>query len=109
MPTETEAEAVHIVLGEMISNEIKNWDKYYSIAIVSLPGLYLLLPLAFPILLTPKMAKAEPLDFHKHPQSYVIEKLKSYELQPFPEERREREKLIFRTYDSMNVNVQRNL
>jgi hypothetical protein len=37
------------------------------------------------------------------------EKLKSYELQPFPEERREREKLIFRTYDSMNVNVQRNL
>lgn len=39
----------------------------------------------------------------------ACEKLKSYELQPFPEERREREKLIFRTYDSMNVNVQRNL
>ena len=37
------------------------------------------------------------------------ENLKSYELQPFPEERREREKLIFRTYDGMNVNVQRNL
>ena len=28
---------------------------------------------------------------------------------PFPKERLEREKLIFRTYDSMNVNVQRNV
>jgi hypothetical protein len=28
---------------------------------------------------------------------------------PFPTERLEREKLIFRTYDSMNVNVQRNI
>ncbi len=28
---------------------------------------------------------------------------------PYPEERQEREKIIFRTYDSMNVNVQRNL
>jgi hypothetical protein len=37
------------------------------------------------------------------------ERLRSVALQPFPEERREREKLIFRTYDSMNVNVQRNL
>jgi hypothetical protein len=37
------------------------------------------------------------------------EKLKSVALQPFPKERREREKLIFRTYDSMNVNVQRSL
>lgn len=27
----------------------------------------------------------------------------------YPEERKEREKIIFRTYDSMNVNVQRNL
>ena len=39
----------------------------------------------------------------------ACEALKSFELQPFPEERRAREKLIFRTYDSMNVNVQRNL
>ena len=31
------------------------------------------------------------------------------DLQPFPEARREREGLIFRTYDSMNVNVGRNL
>ena len=37
------------------------------------------------------------------------ERLRSFVLQPFPKERREREKLIFRTYDSMNVNVQRNL
>jgi hypothetical protein len=29
--------------------------------------------------------------------------------QPYPEEKREREGLIFRTYDSMNVNVSRNL
>ena len=35
--------------------------------------------------------------------------LESVELQSFPTERREREKLIFRTYDSQNVNVQRNL
>ena len=28
---------------------------------------------------------------------------------PFPKEKREREKLIFRSYDSMNVNVSRNL
>ena len=39
----------------------------------------------------------------------AIEKLKSLELQPLPEERLEREKLIFRTYDSENVNVQRSL
>ena len=35
--------------------------------------------------------------------------LESIELQSFPKERREREKLIFRTYDSQNVNVQRNV
>ncbi len=39
----------------------------------------------------------------------AIEKLKSLELQPLPKERLEREKLIFRTYDSENVNVQRNI
>lgn len=39
----------------------------------------------------------------------AIEKLKSLELQPLPKERLEREKLIFRTYDSENVNVQRNM
>ena len=32
------------------------------------------------------------------------EKLKSVRLIPFPKERVEREKLIFRSYDSMNVN-----
>ena len=35
--------------------------------------------------------------------------LKSLTLTPFPAERREREKLIFRTYDIENVNVQRNI
>ena len=39
----------------------------------------------------------------------VREKLKALQLRPFPEDKREREKLIFRSYDSMNVNVQRNL
>ena len=37
------------------------------------------------------------------------EQLNHLGLQPFPEEKREREGLIFRTYDSMNVNVGRNL
>jgi hypothetical protein len=36
-------------------------------------------------------------------------KLESYTPLAFPEERREREKLIFRTYDIENVNVQRNI
>jgi hypothetical protein len=39
----------------------------------------------------------------------AIEALKSMELIPFPKERLERERLIFRTYDNQNVNVQRNL
>ena len=39
----------------------------------------------------------------------AIKKLESLELKPFPLNRREKEKLIFRTYDSENVNVQRNI
>ena len=39
----------------------------------------------------------------------AIEKLESLALLPFPKDRLEREKLIFRTYDSENVNVQRNI
>ena len=39
----------------------------------------------------------------------AVESLKTIEFVPFPEERREREGLIFRTYDKENVNVQRNL
>jgi hypothetical protein len=37
------------------------------------------------------------------------EKLKAIKPVPFPQEKREREKLIFRSYDSMNVNVCRNI
>ena len=37
------------------------------------------------------------------------EKLNSSELVPLPAERLEKEKLIFRSYDVMNVNVQRNI
>jgi hypothetical protein len=39
----------------------------------------------------------------------AIEKLSKWVLLPFPEEKRERESLIFRSYDSMNVNVGRNI
>jgi hypothetical protein len=39
----------------------------------------------------------------------AIEKLSNLDLQPFPEAKREREGLIFRSYDSMNVNVGRNI
>jgi hypothetical protein len=39
----------------------------------------------------------------------VRETLKTLQLRPFPKDKREREKLIFRSYDSMNVNVQRNV
>ena len=39
----------------------------------------------------------------------AVDRLKSMAPQVFPPERREREKLIFRTYDIENVNVQRNV
>ena len=39
----------------------------------------------------------------------AIEIIKTIDLISFPKERVERERLIFRTYDSQNVNVQRNL
>lgn len=42
-------------------------------------------------------------------RSELLQKLESIEFIPFPEERAEREKLVFRTYDSMNINVQRNI
>jgi hypothetical protein len=39
----------------------------------------------------------------------ALSKLGTLKRLPFPPEKREREKLIFRSYDSMNVNVARNL
>lgn len=39
----------------------------------------------------------------------AIERMKEIKLQPFPQERLEREKIIFRSYDEMNINVQRKL
>lgn len=39
----------------------------------------------------------------------AFKKLNHLDRQPFPEAKREREGLIFRTYDSMNVNVGRNI
>ena len=42
-------------------------------------------------------------------KAHACEKLKEIKRMPFPKEKREREKLIFRSFDSMNVNVGRNL
>jgi hypothetical protein len=39
----------------------------------------------------------------------ALKTLETLKLQPYPEERLERERLIFRTYDVENVNVARNL
>ena len=39
----------------------------------------------------------------------VIRRMKEMKLQPLPPDRLEREKIIFRSYDEMNVNVQRKL
>lgn len=39
----------------------------------------------------------------------AIQRMKEMKLQPFPQDRLEREKIIFRSYDEMNVNVQRKL
>jgi hypothetical protein len=39
----------------------------------------------------------------------AIQRMKEMNLQPFPQDRLEREKIIFRSYDEMNVNVQRKL
>ena len=42
-------------------------------------------------------------------KAHAREILKSINFKPLPLDRLEREKLIFRSYDSMNVNVRRNL
>jgi hypothetical protein len=39
----------------------------------------------------------------------AIQRVKEINFQPFPQERMEREKIIFRSYDEMNINVQRKL
>jgi len=39
----------------------------------------------------------------------AVERMKGVKLQSFPQERLEREKIIFRSYDEMNINVQRKL
>jgi hypothetical protein len=39
----------------------------------------------------------------------AIQQMKGMALQPFPQEKLEREKIIFRSYDEMNINVQRKL
>lgn len=43
------------------------------------------------------------------PKNEALEKLQVTTLHPFPEERIERERLIFRSYDSMRVNVKKNI
>jgi hypothetical protein len=39
----------------------------------------------------------------------AIQRIREIKLEPFPQERLEREKIIFRSYDEMNINVQRKL
>jgi hypothetical protein len=39
----------------------------------------------------------------------AVRQMKEIEPQPFPQEKLEREKIIFRSYDEMNINVQRKL
>jgi hypothetical protein len=39
----------------------------------------------------------------------AIERMQGLKFEPFPQERLEREKIIFRSYDEMNINVQRKL
>lgn len=39
----------------------------------------------------------------------AVQQMKDIGLQPFPQEKLEREKIIFRSYDEMNINVQRKL
>ncbi len=39
----------------------------------------------------------------------AIQQMRKIKFEPFPQERLEREKIIFRSYDEMNVNVQRKL
>ena len=39
----------------------------------------------------------------------ALERMKDVKLEPYPEEKLERERIIFRSYDEMNVNVQRKL
>jgi hypothetical protein len=39
----------------------------------------------------------------------AIRRFNEIDFQPFPQERMEREKIIFRSYDEMNINVQRKL
>lgn len=39
----------------------------------------------------------------------AVERMKEIALQPFPQERLARERIIFRSYDEMNINVQRTL
>lgn len=43
------------------------------------------------------------------PKEEAIQRMKEIKLQPFPQDRLEREKIIFRSYDEMNINVQRKL
>ena len=39
----------------------------------------------------------------------AVRQVEEIEPQPFPQEKLEREKIIFRSYDEMNINVQRKL
>ncbi len=64
----------------MRNKKSKNWDRCSSVSIISFQRRYPLLPLIFLILVIPKVDDTAGFDVYKHPQSYVIEKLKSHDI-----------------------------
>ena len=64
----------------MRNNKSRDCQRCASVPTMSLRSLCLLSLLTFPILVIPKAAAAECLDFHKDPQPYVFEKLKSHDI-----------------------------
>jgi len=43
------------------------------------------------------------------PKRKAAERMETIQLRPFPEDKLEREKIVFRSYDEMNINIQRKL
>lgn len=64
----------------MRANRNRDWQKCACERTISLPSLWLLLLFVSPIVVIPIAAAGERLNFHKEPQPYALQKLKSYEI-----------------------------
>jgi len=64
----------------MRNNRSRDWQRHTSAPRITLPGLCILSLFIFPIFVIPKAAAAERFHFHKDPQPYVLEKLKSHDI-----------------------------